>query len=315
MKKLLSKLIIFAAPFILLFAIVLLVDPYNYFGYFSFKSIPNDLKGKISDPLNRTLGKIITYSKNPCPKIILGDSRADLLAAKSIKKISNEDFYNLAYWGSSLEEICRTFWWAADLIKLEVVYIGINFNLYNAYHLRERVSGSIAMLENPLLYLINRNVINATFKILKSILTQKVVEIEEQRTIMSKEAFWNYMLTVRAKAFYEHYSYPSSLYAELQKIVRYCRENRIQIFFLILPTHVSMQEKIKKFGLEKEHRRFLADLQTLGIVYDFDYPNEITEDQNNFFDPNHCQYEVIPLLIKQIWGGKDGFGKIYTHDT
>ena len=313
MKQFLKKSVFGSVPFIIVLLLVVLVDPYNYFNYFD-RLIPPQTKEQISKPINRTLGKIIRYKKKPSSNILLGDSRTAAFKPEYIFEISGDNYFNLAYGGGTLTEACRTFWWANKITELKKVYIGINFNHFNSNNVRDRVSGSIAITENPLLYLVNRNVVSASFRILWSMITNKIVDIEKPKISWSE--FWDFKLNDITKRFYAHYVYPADLHTELKKVASHCKKKGIQLVFLVPPTHVSMQSRIDEFGLTKARERFLSDLKGLDTtVYDFDYPNEITTNKDNFRDPNHCKPKTIVKLIKQIWGNEEGVGKLYVNEV
>jgi alpha-glucosidase (family GH31 glycosyl hydrolase) len=120
---------------------------------------------------------------------------------------------------------------------------------------------------------------------------------------MSRNEFWNYKLNVIASRYYSNYKYPSKTYDKLKEIKEYCNKKGIELYFVVLPTHVSLQKKIKEFGLEKENNLFLRDLRKLGAVYNFDVPSEITKNKDNFVDPYHfcindkLSYKIINDLF------------------
>ncbi len=309
MKRFLLNSISFALPFLLLFALIIIIDPFGYFNIFT--AIPPEIKKSTAYRLNYALWKTIEYSKKPCANILLGDSRMERFKPEKIKEFTDVEYYNFSYGGGTLAEACKTFWFAAEITKLKNVYIGINFNLYNMHNSGDRVSGAMTIMKNPLLYLVNRDVVKAAFMIVKHLFSGKSVSLEAPP--MSRARFWEYQLNVTAKRYYKSYAYPTSLYEELNKISAYCDDKKIKLVFLILPTHVSLQKKVQAFGLQDAQQRFLSDLQGLGTVYDFDYPNPFTENRSNFNDPYHFKPdEHLSLFIKEIWHGVKGYAKVYS---
>lgn len=95
------------------------------------------------------------------------------------------------------------------------MYIAINFDIDNTAKSYDCISGATAIIENPLLYVVNRNVLSATFRILKYTLKHEIVNVEKPP--MSRDEFWNYQLNVEAKRLYANYVYPSRLNEELKK--------------------------------------------------------------------------------------------------
>ena len=81
-------------------------------------------------------------------------------------------------------------------------------------------------------------------------------------------------------------------------------EKEIELYFIVLPTHTSLQDKVNDFGLSKERGRFLSDLTNLATVYNLDYKNKLTEKIENFSDPFHLKREFIESVVSEIWGPK-----------
>lgn len=306
MKKFIIKSIIFPIPFLIVICTTAITDPFNYFNYSSSSSI--NLKKDISSRINYTLWKVISFKKKIYQNIILGDSRMNQFDENTINEVSGENYFNFSYGGGSLSEICKTFWFASENIKLKNVYIGLSFNLYTMSNTRERVSSSISLLENPILYIINRDALKATYKILVSKFIGKKVNIETPP--MTEEEFWDYQLNVSPRRYYNNYTYPEPLYQELVKIQKYCRDNKINLTIIIPPTHISLQEKIKEFNLTEEYAKFLSDIKGIGTVYNFDYPNELTTNRYNFKDPYHLTKEASNLVVQEIWGKRKNHKKI-----
>ena len=44
-------------------------------------------------------------------------------------------------------------------------------------------------------------------------------------------------------------------------------------------------------------------------VYDFDYPNSITQNNINFIDPIHYNDSIGKLMVEEIWNKKILIGK------
>ena len=300
MKKLLLKLFFFAMPFIILALIILRVDPYNYFSYDPQKAI---IKKYIAHKVNYALWKLIEYRRDPQPNILLGDSQMGRLKSEDIQKIAGVEYYNFSYGGGTLPEMINTFWFAAERTQLKNVYFGISFNHFNMHNdAKDRVTSTRQMMENPLLYLVNRNVLRATILIIRDRLTEKSSQIEQPS--MTREKFWNYNLNVPTKRYYANYKYPKKWYSGLQQISEFCRNNDINFRVLILPTHTQLQAKVHEYGLSQEYEVYLEDLGKLAEMYDFNIKSQWTEDKNNFEDPHHFKSGLAREVIRKIWGEK-----------
>jgi hypothetical protein len=76
--------------------------------------------------------------------------------------------------------------------------------------------------------------------------------------------------------------------------------NDIKLTFIISPTHIEVQDKVKEFKLEKEYDRFRNDIKSFGDLYDFNWPNVITENKANFLDPLHSIDSVSRIMIREV---------------
>ena len=162
LKKIITKFSVFAIPILIWIGLLSIVDPFNYFQLNNFISIKS--KEKTAKKFNSLLYNTIAFKNNPSPNIIIGDSRIKRFPLESIKKLSGDDYFILHSNAAKLNEIIDLFWLTNKKIKLENVIIGINFNLYNEFAYANRVSEVEEMIQNPLLYIFNGNVMEMTFK-------------------------------------------------------------------------------------------------------------------------------------------------------
>lgn len=276
------------------------IDPYNYFGI--SKIIPYQLKFLNSRTTNYTLWKTIEFSRKPSPNIFLGDSRVAGLDTKAIQKKSGINFFDFAYGGGTIEESINTFWFASSKIKLKNVFLGVNFNVYNAYDLRDRVKGAEDVLGNPFLYLINKDVLYAAYSCLTAYI-QNDYESPEKPSI-SKDAFWKYKITEAVDRYFAIYTHPNYYYNRLKEISLFCKKNNIKLVFMIMPEHKEVLDLIDKYNLSQEYDRFISDINGLGETFDFNLINSITSSKDNFKDPFHIKNEKLTFLLTQMWSIK-----------
>src|SRR5436190_1512565 len=146
MRKFGVRSAIFTAPLLFYALTVLIVDPYNFFNFSHL--VPDSVKKPISN-LDYPLWKMPDYRRNPRRNVLLGDSRMNGIAIEEIRKFTGEEYYNFAYGGGTLKEMIRTFWFADSLTNLHVVYMGMNFNLYNALEKNDRTQDYRNIVRNP----------------------------------------------------------------------------------------------------------------------------------------------------------------------
>jgi len=306
--RFLKNIFYFSVPFIVLIAVLVYVDPYNVLRKEKNGELEK-LKEKISYRINYPLFALQKYDNDPADIIILGDSRANSLKEDLFEQVTGKRTVNLAYGGGSAEEIIKTFWVASTIHAPKEVYIGINFNLYNAFNHKDRVTEADELRHSVLSYLLSKYCFKSTFLILKAYLLGKKISLEKPP--MTRDAFWQYQLDISGPYFFENYSYPVSYFKRLQKIADYCKKHGIKLIFFIPPTHRDLQLKIKQYGLEKENKKFIKDLVSFGVpVYNFNFLNEMTVDKKNFKDPFHFN-ETFGHMIINIITGKSDAGQRY----
>lgn len=300
MKAFLKKTILFSIPLILYFLLVIYVDPYNIIRE-EHNSKLKELKSQISYKLNYTLYKLPLYKRKPTDIVILGDSRANQLKPITFERLLNINTTNLAYGAGTLSEVIQTFNYIKDIHSLKQVYIGINFNMYNNFPNRNRVNGALKKMESTHSYLVSKVCLKSTFLMLKSFITNK--EIKLGMPLETKSEFWKWQMETNLPAFYSNYEYPSIYYEGLKEISNYCKENNIKLIFFIPPTHIEQQQAVINFDLAEEEIRFRSDIKKLGVLYDFDYPNEITKNKANFSDPLHPIDSIVEIVTQEIVTG------------
>ena len=306
MKLLFIKSILLLLPFALWTCLVVLVDPYNYFDVSHI--IPDIVKKQTSLPSNRFLWKIILFKRTPSANILLGDSRVDAIDVNYIDKISGEKYFNFAHGGASLPDIINTFHYAKRTIKLSNVYIGLNFNLYNSYNESNRFAAAELISNDLKYYIFDKDVIKTTYYNLATFYSNKDFHIGSPS--LDKDSFWKSQLVTAVPIFYKHYKYPNNYYNKLKDISDYCKINNINLTFIIPPTHIDLQKRVADFGLLEEEKNFKKDLRSLGKVYDFDYPNDWTNNRENFNDPFHLTKAMMEKFVDEIWGDEHNIAKI-----
>lgn len=312
MKKLLVRGLKFSSPLLIILMVIATVDPYCYFEFNNI--IPAERKKDISRKLNPALWSIIQYSHNPGKNILIGDSRMGNMRTEVVKEISGKDFYMFTFGGGNLREILSTYKYITSTAKIESLYIGVNLELYNKTNNRDRVSGAISILKNPLLYIINLNVWQATYKILTSYFSGEGNSIG--RPEVSRDKFWIHQVKVTGQRNLANYVYPDNYKKELVEIGEYCKKEKIDFKFIVFPTHTDIQRLFDKYQLLEENNQFLKDLSEITKVYDLNFPNEITRNQELFADPYHINRDLfckryIPLLLNSNANPSDSIVRVY----
>lgn len=290
-----KKILLFSLPLLLFVVGIMVIDPYNMFGSQVFSK---EQKKNTAFRLNYALWRYIEFDKNPNENILLGDSRMDVLDNEAVKNLTGRDFYNLSFGGGTLPEIIQTFWYADDVISLEEVKIGLNFGQYNGREKKNRCVEAENILNNKGLYFINQSVINSSGLMLKNAFTKKNEVVGKP---VDREKFWERQLQTAGSQIYKDYLYPTNFYTQLKEIAEHCKKKGIKLSFVILPTHIDLQNQILASNREKELERFVQDLYSLGTVYNFHQKSTLTTNEDYYRDPFHFKSEVRNEVIKYIF--------------
>jgi len=304
-----KKILIFISPFIILIALEVIVDPFNYF--FEEKDpVQIELKNSLARKKNTYLYRLIEYERNPTKIIVLGDSRAQRLMPEFFTEVHGQRVVNLAAGAGSLQDVIKIFWDLTSKNKLDTVYIGVGIEGYSGTLLKDRVSPAIEVKNSIPLYLMNKFTLESTMLLLKAKLFNQ--DVEAANPPFSREQFWQYELREEER-YLRNYSYPKNYYNELKKISEYCLKNNIKLIFIISPTHTELQNKVNEFKMNKAYQRFKDDIISFGDLYDFSWPNAITEDKKNFLDPLHAIDSVSRIMIKEMILNKPEYARYSKH--
>jgi hypothetical protein len=295
--------IAFSVPLCVYVCAITLIDPFAYFTRFP-SIVPVQVKQGQAKQLNYILWNLNDFRYHPASCVLLGDSRMRLFSTNAIQARSGEACANLAYGGGNLAEAISTFWYATGRVQLRAVYFGVNLELYNQSNSRDRVQGTVAILQNPLLYFTNRDVAAAAWTVARDRSAGAGGSVETPP--MSREAFWQYQLTEAGTRYYAHYVYPAAFFAHLSEIAEHCRRHDVKLTFIVMPTHTDLQRLLDRYRLRAAEQRFLGDLAGIGSVLDFNVENEYTSDRSNFGDPFHMKASVIErVYLPRIWKPAD----------
>lgn len=102
-----------------------------------------------------------------------------------------------------------------------------------------------------------------------------------------EEAKWDRQIEKAGRNDWQDFAYSEHYVRMLEDIVEYSNENGIKVAFFIPPTHTDMQQRLVDFDMTAmsiSHRKRMA---ALAPVFDFDLPNETTNDRSNFTDGYH----------------------------
>ena len=96
------------------------------------------------------------------------------------------------------------------------------------------------------------------------------------------------------------FDFSNELWAKIETIARWCRDNDVELVFVIPPTITEMQAHIASNGHSAINHDFRARLAELGTVFDFDFDSPLTRDVETFTDAIHFNGLVARAIVGEI---------------
>lgn len=306
-RRFFKRSLLFAAPILAWIAAVVWVDPFDYFNLSHAFSEP--VKVQNAAALNTLVFNMLKEQHAPCENLIIGDSRAESLPLAQIDQLTGEKYFLLSANALKLNESIDLFYFANRIKPVKRAVFTLNFNEFNAYAYADRVSSVEGMIHNPLIYLFDRGVAEAGYDVVKASWSgQRAVNSAPP---MGEDAFWNYIVTVRAREHYEKFQYPEELYKRMQDLVAFAKKQGTEVTFIIVPHHADFQKRVREFGLVDDYLRFKRDMSRLDVrVIDYDYLNTMTAERSNFRDPLHYNEAIGKLIANEVFHGPVVTGKL-----
>ena len=299
--------LILGFPLLVWILAVVVVDPFDYFNWSHVFS--EQVKKDNAAALNSLMFNMLKEVHDPCENLIIGDSRAEDLPLEHIEKITGLRYFILGANALKLNESIDLFYFANRIKPVKRAVFTLNFNEFNEYAFADRVPSVESMVQNPLIYVFDNSVAQAGYYVVKSTVNGR--PSVNSVPPMSRDEWWNYIVTVRAREHYERFRYPNALYQRMQKMVEFAKAQGTEVTFIIVPNHADFQKRVREFGLEDEYLEFKRDMSQLGVrVVDFDYVNDITTNETDFRDPLHTNEKIGELISDEVFRGPLLKGKL-----
>ncbi|MDO4566291.1 MAG: hypothetical protein Q4B42_03070 [Oscillospiraceae bacterium] len=315
--KLLKKLLIFAAPFLLLLALFIAFEPYDYWG----------LKGE-SRYYARSVSALRELLREQPENIVLGDSRMANFNADYIEEQTGERYTMLCYGGATLNESIEQFWFAAGHTGLKKVVFGLDFYTLNDNHRNEtRFEDAREKALEPLKFLGNFDVwldAAGNFEVAFSNVWADITGDETARLTVDDPSSLEqdvrppdnysaegYRLDLLEYSYIIYsqcadYSPPLDYLAELEEIISYCEENGIELIFVIPNcSRVIWNEVIYPLELDYYIDIYKDFLKSRATVYDMEFDNDYAANDPLFYDGFHFVLEEKLHLARVIFAGEE----------
>jgi hypothetical protein len=304
MKKYIYKVLLFSIPLLVYVLVITIVDPYNFINL--FKIISDEDKFLViqrtdeSSPRGNLLWKTVEFRRKPVQNIIVGDSQGKDIEIQIIKEQTGDDYYNFCSPGASFSTMFKTFWFAAEQVKLKKVYFQVAFMNYNMERDYDLWHFAEDYMKRPYEYYITKEIFMDAVANVAWVATRNPKIVSRSYEFLPPSEMED-LAQKRLKLFFNRYTYPTAYKNEFTRITDYCKANDIEFTFLILPVYKGVDEYLAKNNLFDDKVKFKSDINSLADVYDLDKLAGLKDYRYNFIDYFHPTQQVMDSLTRLIW--------------
>lgn len=306
-----KKIILFCTPFLLWFALIFTIDPFNVFDISHL--IPTPIKAQIAQnttqSLNTCLYKVAEVTHQHPTHLLLGDSRPLITDTAHLHQITHTPYYNFSLPAGHFQSLIQSFWYAAQQAPPKAVYMGVGFHTYDNSINYNLLDEPITLTQKKHLYLISPTVVYAAARCIYATFFGKKID----KKTPDKDKFWQTLLKNQQKRYQNPIQKPQQYYQELIKIRDYCQKNNIALYLINYPTHTDLQKIISQTQHQAQYQDFINDMTTIAPLYHFDFDNPFTQNANLFTDPLHPNAEFMQKISNAVWNNQnpDSIMKFY----
>lgn len=306
MKRFLLKTCAFAAVLLAVTAAVFgFVYRFDDNGYFAHNPDYN--------PDNPT-GKMALFRDDPCPNIIIGDSRVNELrggAMEHLEELTGERWFNMGVGGASQLDINNQFRYCDSVTQLKRVVLTVSFVRMQVNDHADRVSIVREQMKNPLRYIYNIDTLKSAWKMMRKQRTPEDPPETGETPAEPPERKPPEDPVKAVKNIYDLCSYRGGyavnthLIDGLREIAATCERKGIELIVVALPYRWdSGVYVIGRLGLRDKIEGYKKEIASFATLYDMEFDSSFC-DAENFRDNMHLSYAGRIRFIDALVSGKD----------
>ena len=310
----------------------LFVDPYELL----FERGRTGEVAELAEKAHYPLWKLGKYKYGEYETIVLGDSRARALREKYWNSLGFSSVKNLAYGGGTIPEIYETYKLIKNDPAVKNLVIGIQLRSFDEDHKQgmNRVPEAASLISNPVEYLFNWSVAKTSFRVaeheypffwelmnLNLLLTSKA-EAADYSALLETTASepsakrltpehsdfqvrklpekFARQVSRNARSDWKGFQVSERYWKFIEEIGQWAKSEGKSLVFVIPPTISEMQRTISNYGHNQLDAELRNRLTKHGIVLDFDYPDQLTENLENFTDAYHFNAYVARQIVGEV---------------
>lgn len=311
--RFLKKLLLLLIPIVLVLGLFVAFEPYDYFY----------LRGN-ANYQTRYVSSMRELLYTQPENIIIGDSRMANVDPAYVEELTGEHYVSLAYGGATLQENIEQFWYADAHTDLKKVVFGVSFYRLDDNNTSEKFDVALDMIEHPLNLFTSIDAWYGAAQNIKNTIYNYIVDDlmghPEQRQWTEDPSrdptpelrtdviegyrgdLYEYALTLETQC--NNPKGPRSYLAELQKIIDHCKENGIELTFVITNCHRAVWDLVVlPYGIDVYINYYKNYLKSQCVVYDMEFYNDYARSDANFIDGLHFIREEKLRMTRAIFTG------------
>ena len=301
MRKFLLKLFFACIPILIYVCAFVAFEPYNYFG----------LKTEKVSNWATPLARVRTFMHEPSAYIILGDSRMKDFDLNYVEELTGEQYANLSTGGQGLNQTKELYDWIRQKIDVEKIVMDVSF-----YQIRWGNNGAsvipvLYIAEHPLDYIVTRDYVIETFEQIQKSINQKVVTnnaniistLEEESTSGKYREDLVIYATENIYPGCQNYKIGEEQMKYVTDILIDMENSGKEVILVTPPIQDSIWEYvIEPMELEAQMNEYKERLSEYAPIYDMEWKNEFTANQDNYADGFHLTGELYKVFTDNVFG-------------
>ncbi len=318
-----------------------IIDPYGFNKFFLINTINSVKEDNTPFAIKYKMPRL---KKGIWNNLMLGTSRIGVMDTKIVDKYLGGETFSISLPLSSMPVQFDSFLYAVKFNKIKNIIYGIDFmtfnkNLklnddyvqfknelrsfgqfytYDIYFNIKTLNKSISTIQNntsgqPKHYPFYSESGMRNYPVFRQRLNSGYLDVETEINKHIKMYF-------KEGGVYSNYEYSSEYMQMFKKVVKYCRENEINLFVYIPPIYFKHFYVIKEAGLKNEFEKFKKELVKITDFTDFTGVNSVTINKNNFLDSSHLKKELSNTVMDNLFQPKNStdyldFGTMVTKEN
>lgn len=300
MRRFLFKLFFACIPMLIYVCAFVAFEPYNYFG------IKTEEAAKCTTPLAR----VRAFMCDPSEYIILGDSRMNHFDLNYVKELTGVRYANLSTGGQGLNQTKELYDWVKQKRPVEKIVMDISFYQIRWGNYGASLEPVLYMAEHPLDYIVTRDYVVETFEQIQKYVRQRLGRSNTDTRVALEEnvgkKYREDLIVYATEKIYkrcQNYKIGEEQMEYVTDILMDMESRGKEVRVITPPVQDSIWEYvIEPLELETQMNEYKDRLSDYVPIYDMEWRNEFTANQDNYADGFHLTEESYIVFTDNVFG-------------